>query len=290
MAFSFAKKLNNSASSSDQQSESAKDESASTAKQTTSTASPKTSTPNGKSPSWVKTGKAAKEALAEEEAKAAMAKEAQGKMWRFWMPEDSERQGTFLNGEVDSDGLLDIPMFYEHSMKINGKTQQFICTAEAEGYCPICDRGDAKPYLVGVLTIIDHHPYKIKNGANAGKTVQNVRKLFVAKKATINLLTKLAVKRGGLTGCTFDITRGDSKSAAVGTMFDYVSKHTSSEIAAKFGLKPEEVQPAKLEDEIVYKSAKELVDLGVGKAVNGFGTETGVSDSDGDSKNLADHL
>src|SRR5581483_9114433 len=116
------------------------------------------------------------------------------------------------------------PMFYEHSVMINGNRENFICTSEQEGFCPICDKGDSKAYLVGVMTVVDHTPHKIKSGQNAGKTIQNTRKLFVAKKETIKQLSKIAVKRGGLTGTTFDVTRGNDRTAAVGNQFDFVSK------------------------------------------------------------------
>jgi hypothetical protein len=235
---------------------------------------------------FLKKGKAAQAALASEEAKADMQAASQGKLWRFWMPEDEERQVTFLDGGLDEEGMLDINMFYEHSLKVNGRWEQFVCTAESEGHCPICDKGDSKPYLAGVFTVIDHSQHKIKSGANAGKIISNSKKLYVAKKQTIKLLTKQALKRGGLAGCTFDITRGDDKTASVGSQFEFVSKMSPQELMAKYGVDEATVTPADYEKEITYRAAAELIELGIGKAPGGVGYEKGVTDK----KQLASEL
>jgi hypothetical protein len=121
-----------------------------------------------------------------------------------------------------------------------------------------------------LLTVIDHREHKIKNGPNAGKIISNRRKLFVAKRNTIKLLTKIAVKRGGLTGCTFDVSRTDDKKPAVGDVFDFTHKFESlKEIADKYGLKLEDVQPADYGSEIKFRSPEELIALGVGKTFGG---------------------
>lgn len=226
---------------------------------------------------FMKKGKDASDALANEEAQAELRKQEQGKLWRFWMPQDEERQVTFLDGDLDEHGMLDIPMFYEHQVKQNGNWTNFVCTSEQEP-CPICEKGESKPSLVGVLTVIDHTPHKIKSGQNEGKTIQNSRKLFVAKRNTIKLLTKAAVKRGGLAGCTFDVTRTGEKDPSVGSSFEFVQKFESGdEIAEKYDMKPEDIVPAEYETEIQYRTADELCDLGIGKKHGGPGTEKGLS-------------
>jgi hypothetical protein len=235
---------------------------------------------------FMKTGKAAHQALATEDAKAAQAKLDKDKLWRFWMPPDSERRATILDGEVDADGMLDIPMFYEHSVKLNGDYEQFVCTAEQEGSCVICEKGESKPYLVGVMTLCDHTPYKVKRGPNAGKELVHQRKLLVPKKESIKQLSKIAVKRGGLTGCTFDITRGNDRTAAIGNTFDFVEKNTLASIAESCSLKSEDMVPANYDDEIIYRTNAELIELGLGKALTGPGFEKGPSSG----KNLKDEL
>lgn len=229
---------------------------------------------------FLKKGAAAKAAMQDEEAKAELRKQEQGKMWRFWVPPGEDRQITFLDGDLDDDGMLDIPMYYEHQVRVNGAWETFVCTADDDQTqpCPICEKGDSQRQLVGVMTVIDHSDYKIKKGANAGKTITNQRKLFVAKQATLKLLTKLAVKRGGLARCTFDVSRSGDKAANVGDAFDFVQKWENlQEIADACEIKIEEAQPADYEAEITYRTPEELIELGVGKAHGGVGYEKGVS-------------
>ena len=235
---------------------------------------------------FLKKGAAAKEAMQDEEAKAELRKQGQGKMWRFWVPPGEDRQITFLDGDLDDDGMLDIPMYYEHQLRVNGNWETFVCTADTDQSqpCPICEKGDSQRYLVGVLTVIDHSDYKIKKGANAGKTITNQRKLFVVKQATLKLLTKLAVKRGGLARCTFDVSRSGEKASNVGDAFDFVQKwDTLEEIAEACEIKIEDAQPADYAAEIIYRTPEELVELGVGKAHGGVGYEKGAG-------NLVDQL
>lgn len=225
---------------------------------------------------WMKKGKAAHQAFQEEEAKAEKAKAEAGKLFRFWMPPDEERKITFLDGELDEEGMLDIPMFYEHRVRLNGDWKTFVCVSEEEP-CPICEKGDSRASLVGVMTVIDHTPYKIKSGPNAGKTIKNSRKLFVATRQTIKKLAKKAAKQGGLAGCTFEVSRTSDKDPSVGSDFEFLERCTADELVAKYDLKEEDVSPADYSHEITYHSAEELVKLGVGKAMGGVGKEKGVA-------------
>lgn len=241
----------------------------------------KTQQPTG----WMKRGKDARQALEQEEARSEAARAEQGKLFGFWMPEGEERRVTFLDGDLDEDGVLDVLAFYQHKIKQNGDLKDFVCTAEMDTTqpCPICSSGD-KPSLVHAFTVIDHTPYKIQKGSNAGKTITNSKKIFFAKRTTMQVLSKLAVKRDGLAGVTFDISRLGDKSPAVGSQFDFVEKHESYEdIAAKYDLKMEDVTPADYEKEITYHSPDDLVAMGAGKAHGGVGTEKGVG-------NLKDQL
>jgi hypothetical protein len=234
----------------------------------------KTAAPEAKQPSqapsgvpamsFMKKGTAAKEAMAAEEAKAELARADRDKLWRFMMKQGEDRKITFLDGELDADKMLDVNMYFEHTIQVNGRWENFVCTADVDPSqeCPICARGDNKHALVGALTIIDHTPYTIAKGANAGKVIENQKKLFVAKKGTLALLTKIAVKRGGLTGCTFDASRN-------GEM------NTLAQIMATYGLDEEGVTHANYEHEITYRTPEELIALGVGKAPSGPGYGNG---------------
>ena len=235
-------------------------------------------------PSFMKTGSQAKAAIDAADAQAERAKEEAGKLWRFWMPVGDERIITFLDGSIGEDGMIDCGMWYEHRIKVNGEWTPFVCVAESEP-CPLCDTGDSKQSLVGGLTCIDHTPYKVQKGPNAGKIIQNSKKLFVATRNTIKILSKHAVKKGGLTGCTFEISRTGEKDPGVGNQFDFVDKFTEAELMQKYGLKAEDVAPADYSHEITYRTAEELVALGLGKAGKGPGHEKGIN-----TKSLAGEL
>lgn len=233
---------------------------------------------SGNKPGWMKTGQAAKAAVQHADAMAEKAKEEAGKMFRFWMPVDSERTITFLDGGVDAEGMLDVPMWNEHRLKMNGDWTTFVCTADQEP-CPICEAADSKTSLVGVMTVLDHTAYKIQRGPNAGKVIQHNRKLFVCTRQTLKLLAKQAVKLGGLRGCTFDVQRTGDKEPGVGNQFIFQGKNDLAALAKECGIKIEETQPADYSEEIVYRPAEELLALGVGKALNGIGNEKAVSTS-----------
>lgn len=243
---------------------------------------------SGSGVSFLKRGAVAKQEQTKVEAAAEMRKQEQGKLWRFWMPEGADRRITFLDGELDSDGMLDINMLYEHGIRLNGNIENFVCTADIDQTqpCPICEKGEHNSF-VGVMTIIDHTEHTIKKGPKAGQVVKNTKKLFVAKQATLKQLTKLAQKRGGLAGCTFDVSRTGDREPGVGNQFDFHEKFDSyEEMAEAFGMKIEDLQPANYEEELRYRTPDELIELGVGKGASksGFGYEKGVQ------SNLKDEL
>jgi hypothetical protein len=206
---------------------------------------------------FLKYGAEARQALEKAEAEQTGSYEP----FRFWMKSGEEAKVTFLDGELHEDGMLAVPMFYEHRIRHNGRWTQFVCT-EAQEPCPLC-AADNRPALVGALTVIDHR--KIEGRS---KVYHMEKKLFVCKKRTIQLLTKQAEKRGGLTGVTFEVERSnDERSVSVGDNFDFVKKTDLDTIAEKLG--PEKAQPFDYEQVITYRDAATLVAMGVGVAVGG---------------------
>jgi len=201
---------------------------------------------------FLKKGSEAKKALAQEEAKAEEKKK--GTFYRFYLPAGKESQVTFLDGNLDEDGMLDIPMFYEHNLFQNGNWRNwYVCTADKEP-CPICEGGD-NPYLAGAMTVIDHSEYESK-----GKTYKNQVRLFIAKRNTIRQLQKIATKRGGLAGCTFDVARVGDKAPAVGDMYEFVEKSPILAIKKKFKVEG----PINYAEVLHYRTADELRELGLG--------------------------
>lgn len=219
----------------------------------------------GKTPSFMKKGKAAQDALQQEQKKAEEKAAQMGKLFRYWMPVDAENAVTFLDGKLDDDGILDAPMFLEHQLFMNGSWKNwFVCVSEEEP-CPICE-GGAESRLVAAFTVIDHSEYTNKNG----QLVKDTKKLFVCKRDTYKLLQKIATKRGGLAGCRFDVSRTGKNEPSVGNVFDFTEKMGKKAIlAACPTLKEEDLAPANYEEEFPWLSATELRDMGFGGQVVG---------------------
>ena len=219
---------------------------------------------------FLKTGKAAKQAMQEE--KTAAEQRQKEKIFRYWMKQDTDGAITFLDGNLDEElGILDTPMFREHNLNLSGKWgNYFTCIAEEEP-CPICEGGDS-PYFAQVFTIIDHRKWEDKK-----KTVhKDELKLFVAKPKTVELLTKLAQKRGGLAGCRFDVSRTGDNSASVGSLFDFDEKADVDAICKKYKVEG----PLNYEEVITAHTGQELRDMGFGSTQAGAESGSAVDDDD----------
>lgn len=251
--------------------------------------------------SWLKQGaeseKAAKQAAAEAEARRA----EMGAMFRFFVNKGEDAKITFVDGELNDQGFLCPPRFYEHTVYYGGKWTNFVCpekTAPEKGQkCPFCETGDYAS-LVAVFTIVDHRSYK---SPSTGKVYQDTPKLFVAKSGTFELLNKLAIKRGGLAGCTFDVSRTGEKSPAVGSMFDFVEKNAPKDLKGKWirvfkdskgvETKEDSFTVADYEKEIVWRDADELRAMGFGKsAVGGHSYQQAPPSDEPDSTDYSSQL
>jgi len=195
-------------------------------------------------------------------------------MFRFWLKEKEEARITFIDGQLSTEGPLagfpDPPRYYEHNLYLNGAWNNFFVCPEKTNpdsgeKCPICESGD-RPSLVALFTIIDHRQIQSKDKT---KTYKDTKKLLVAKPQTFELLTKHAVKRGGLAGCTFDASRVGDKAASVGSMFDFVEKKDIKELQQIYTIektdpatnqktKQTNFTPANYDKEIHYKTAEQL--------------------------------
>lgn len=214
--------------------------------------------------SFLKRGDAARTAVAQADAQTEARKSASSGTKRFWMKNDTETRITFLDGTLTPDNLLDTVIYNEHQVKKDGHWRNwFPCTEDVDNSepCPICEQGDGyRPSLVAVFTVIDHSTWK----DNKGNIHQYQKQLYVCKREAFKLLQKLAVKRGGLEGCTFDVMRSGERSLSAGNNFDFCEKETLVEIQAKYGL--EDVAPIDYEEAIPYLSPSKLQDLGFGTA------------------------
>ena len=222
--------------------------------------------------SFLRRGKESRDAVAEAEARAEAA--ANG-AWRFRIgPKQlgEDFRITFLDGDLGDDGLLDHGgSWEEHTVQHAGKWDNYVCVEHGAGSdpCPICNGGD-NPSMVFVLSVIDNTEYQRQDGT----TTKDRRKLYVFKRTTLKTLDKLAKKRGGLTGCVFDVTRVGQKSPNVGDMFDFVEKLSPDELAEKYGSDDEgnpKWAPFKYAEVIKYRTAEELINMGLGVPVETIG-------------------
>lgn len=215
---------------------------------------------------FLKRGKAAQDEALIEDKKAEL-RDAKKENPRFRVFKDKEAQITFLDGDLDKNGILDLWYFREHQVNMNGKWgNYFICTEDQEGSCPICEGGLHSSY-VGVMSVIDHTGYTTK----AGVVVKDMVSLFIAKRDTLKLLQKYATKRGGLRGCTFDVARLGDKTPSVGGSFDFVSKQSEQSLVNQW---KDRSKPIDVEKYMggAYVSVKELRKLGFGTSSSPIGS------------------
>lgn len=257
-----------------------KQTSSKTTKQVEAEATSNKPKPKASGLTFLKRGQAAKEMIEQEEVKQEARKAEYGKLYRFWMKEGDAARITFLDGSINDQNMLDCVVTHEHRVVVNGDAMNYVCTSEFDESqpCPLCEKGN-KSSMVAALTILDHREHKIKSGPNKGKTVKNTKKLFVFKGTTLQKLTVIAQKRGGLTGCMFDVTRTGDNSASVGSDFDFEKKFkTRAEIMEAFDIDEEDaddVMPADYEAEFSAKTPEELISLGIAKAPSGPGYSKG---------------
>jgi len=228
--------------------------------------------------SWIKTGAQSVSAAKQDEVEAQARKDGAGKMFRFWLKEKEEAKITFVDGDLqktEGGTVLAPPRYYEHTVNLGGKWTNFVCpektSPEAGDKCPLCSAGD-RSTLVALFTIIDHRSYTGKND----KVYVDQARLLVAKPITMEMLTKIALKRGGLAGCTFDVSRMGDNSASVGSMFDFLEKNPIETLQQEYVHEVEEKGVKKMvsyfvapdyEQEVVYRTGEELQAMGLGKAV-----------------------
>lgn len=243
-----------------------------------------------KTPNFLKSGKEKKALMKAEKRKEQMREEQRDKLWRFRIPEDQideEFEITFLDGNLDSEGLIESPVYYEHSVKYNGKWVNFVSCKEDEED-PLEEQGQ-EPYLAQAFTVINHTPYEASNG----KVYKNRKMLLVAKRNSMKQLQKIATKRGGLAGCTFEVSRSNNKAAAIGDMYNFVEKISDEKLRKKLikaGVKKKEVDelmaPANYRKELTYYSAKQLQKMGLAEERKTLSTK----DYDDDEDDVDDEL
>lgn len=227
--------------------------------------------------SWLKTGNESAAIAQQEQQEAALRKKAMGHLYRFHLKQGEEARITFVDGGLNETGHLIPPRFYEHSVQVAGKWENFVCPEKTDpnsgDKCPLCAAGD-KPYLAAVFTIIDHR--EIKSTKDASKSYKDMPRLLVAKPTAFDLIAHKAKKYGGLAGVTFDVARLGEKASGIGDNFDFIERTDRAELEARFtrtvkdakGVETVETsfKEADYSKEIMFRTGDELRALGLGVA------------------------
>lgn len=250
--------------------------------------------------SWLKQGEESAKMHEQEKINQEAKKAEQGKSFRFFIKKGQEASIIFVDGVLGPKGYLTPPRFYEHfTIMPGGKWGNVVCpqqTLPQSGEkCPLCETKD-KASLVSLFTVVDLTPYTTKNGI----VIPFTRKLFVAKPTTFELINKLAIKRGGLAGIKFDVSRTGDKSPSVGDVFDFQEKYTDlaalkAQFTRTFKTKEGtektvcEFEAIDYDKEIPFRSGDELRAMGFGNPVgtmNMGGTSEGNVGSGEDYKDM----
>lgn len=257
----------------------------------------------GTKASWMAKGSASAKVAEKEEQEAAIRKESQGLMWRFWLKAGEEATITFVDGELSKEGFLLPPRFYEHNLYLNGKHNNlFVCpekTNPASGdKCPICEDPNEKPSLIALFTIIDHRIFSGKDD----KQYTDRPKILAAKSQSFEMLNKIASKLGGLAGQTFSVSRSKAdKSPAIGDVYLPMSKAPVEELRQKYMVEKTDpitgkksmsslFVPADYELEIIYRTGDELRKMGLGSAAHAGMQSYNPDNAGTDSTNYSEHL
>jgi hypothetical protein len=257
--------------------------------------------------SWLKQGEDSAKLHEQEKAAQIKRQSEQGKSFRFWLKKGDEASIWFVDGALHTKGYLAPPRYYEHTVFFNNTWDNIVCPQQtmpsAKEVCPICE-GKDRAALVSLFTVIDTRPYTTKNGI----TIPFTRKLFVAKPTTFDMLNKMAIKRGGLTGCRFDVSRTGDKSPNVGDVFDFQEKSTDVEaltqmFTSTFKVKDKQSgsdiqktvnlwEPLPYEKEIIFRTGDELRKMGFGAPTggSGFSQDTSPAADAGKGEDYETHL
>ncbi len=225
--------------------------------------------------SFLKKGAKAQEALKAAELEA----EKKANMpFKFFLKQDTDTVVTFLDGELNEDGFLELITYNQHTFQHNGNWVDYVCVSDEEP-CPLCEA--SKPStLVSIFSVFDHTVFTKKDG----EVINGSIKLFIAKRATVKILQKIASKRGGLAGCTFDVSRTGEKSASVGTLFDYTEKEDVQDFMNKHKLKILDY-----ENVLPYVPASDLRKVGFGSGIVSTGAPVHQAQAKTGNMNSSDH-
>lgn len=237
----------------------------------------------GNVPSFLRRGAEAQKQVEEDRERHETEREMRDGMGRFWLDKpDAAPRGNkkativFLDGDLITEGpykgSLDFVSYKEHRIKTPRASRpfgEFVCPEERGEACPLCNANE-NPTVVAPFTIIDMRRHVGRNN----KVYENERKLFVANPTTLQLLQEMAVKRGGLRGCVFEVTRTGERASRTGDHFDFEFKASREELVKQFGT-DYDFSPADYDKEIKYIPPAQILALTGGVAAQAVGSGFG---------------
>lgn len=231
--------------------------------------------------SWLKSGEESKKLAEGYEEEREQLDKQYALPFRFFIGKGETTQITFIDGDLDEDGVLTPPRWYEHSLQVAGKMTHYICPVktnpEGGGVCPLCESGD-RATLVAAFTIIDHTTGKSRDG----KTEYKDRvKLMIVKPIVFDLLAYNAKRNGGLSCTRFEVARLGDKASAQGDVYTVLEKLPRQKLRNRYWreiqvdngsgeMVPKKVtnfEPVNYGDDIPFYTCEQLASMGLGRAV-----------------------
>lgn len=233
--------------------------------------------------SWLKRGAAAQKEIEKVDKYTNIRKLRNTKPGRFYLKAGEHAEVTFIDGTIESPGMLDCPMWMEHSVTIGSDWgYNFVCLKDEENgimECVMCEetsKAIGNPMLVMGLSIIDHR--KIPSKRERGKVYVDQKRFFVFTTSTYKKLVEIATKQGGtLAGHRFKLSRSGEHSPRVGDEIEFIRKEPIQLLRNKYKeVVDKKVQtiftPYNYEKELMYLFTSELADIGIGTG-EGFNVE-----------------
>lgn len=141
---------------------------------------------------------------------------------RFWMPNNSERRITFIDGATFTFEGVEIKtpfQYQEYNVKHNGHWRNWF-TRHPDVQHDILSKHDYRASKVAAFTVIDHEQYTDRKGV----THKDVVSLYVVKRTQPiwKQIEKLISRHGSLQGKSFNVSRYGDKSPSCGTMLESI--------------------------------------------------------------------
>ena len=131
---------------------------------------------------------------------------------------------------------------------------------------------------MAAFTVIDHTKWAEKK--DTSKVHHHERKLYICKSDTFKRLSKIAARKGGLIGCTFDVSRIGDRAENVGNDFDFIEQLSFKKLAKKYGMEKKGktennkvVAPYDYDEVTKYHTAEALREMGLGSGDAPVGSE-----------------